>query len=95
LDPGEWLRPFEPWKKEQPELRPRLVFAKAKDIAHYASLREAWASVPLDRGGERRLSLPVATMPKLTEFLPLKLMINVWIGAPRCDRFRASVKTTE
>jgi hypothetical protein len=34
-------------------LNPRRVFAKGKSIAHYASLRETWATVPLDRQSQK------------------------------------------
>ena len=30
----------------------RKIFAQVEDIAHYASLREAWATVLLDRKGK-------------------------------------------
>ena len=33
---------------------PHRVFAKGKSIAHYASLRETWATVPLDRRKQKR-----------------------------------------
>lgn len=33
-------------------MRRREIFAQAEDIAHYASLREAWATVLLDRKGK-------------------------------------------
>ncbi len=37
-------------------MRRREIFAQAEDIAHYASLREAWATVPLDRKGQNTVN---------------------------------------
>lgn len=42
---GPGQRPFYFWSSANG----RSVFAESRSIAHYASLRETWASVPLDR----------------------------------------------
>jgi len=41
--------------KEKWRARPLRVFAKAISLAQYTSLREDWATVPLDRGSKGKI----------------------------------------
>jgi hypothetical protein len=41
------------------------VFEKGKSIAHYTSLREVWASVPLDRQGKKELLWGIDLCPPI------------------------------